>query len=296
MNRFAAMETFVKVYETGSFSGAARLLRVGQPAVSKAVAQLEDRLGVALLLRSTHGLTPTQGGEDFYEHARRALEEADEAELAARGDSSSISGRIRVCAAVTFARLHVIPRLPAFLAQYPGIEVDVLLNDGNIDLIENGVNLALRMGKLADSSLTARKIGQSPRRVLGTPEYFGRAGKPLVPAELSMHEFVIHDLSGQGNEWIFERAGQKTAVTVGGRLRTNAAEGVREGVFSGIGMSVTSEWMFMPELASGRVESVLDDWTLPPVDLWVVFPSGRRINARTRAFVDFIEAEMKSSS
>lgn len=294
MNRFTAMETFVKVYESGSFTSAAKLLRIGQPAVSKAVAQLEDRLGVPLLLRSTHGLTPTEAGERFYENARRALDEADEAEAAARGEIQAISGRLRVCAAVTFARLHVIPRLPEFLARYPGIEIDIVLHDGNIDLIENGINLALRMGQLADSSLTARKIGQSRRCVVGTPAYFARAGQPKTPSDLSMHEVVIHDLTGQGGDWVFDRDGQQTRVAVGGRLHTNAAEGVREGVLADIGLSITSEWMFGPELASGRVVPVLGEWTLPPVDLWAVFPSGRRTNARTRAFLEFVEAALSA--
>ena len=122
MNRLAAMEAFVRVVDTGSFSAAARQLRIGQPAVSKAVAQLEDRLGVRLLLRSTHGLTPTESGQSFYEHAKRAIEEVEEADLAARGASATLSGRLRLCAAVTFARLHVVPHLPAFLEQHPALD------------------------------------------------------------------------------------------------------------------------------------------------------------------------------
>lgn len=291
MNRFTAMETFVKVYESGSFSSAARLLHVGQPAVSKAVAQLETRLGVRLLLRSTQGLTPTQAGHDFYEHARLALEQADEAERVAQGDKAAISGRVRVCMAVTFARLHVIPRLPLFFARHPDIEVDIVLNDGNIDLIENGIDLALRMGELADSSLTVRKISQCPRWAVGTPGYFERAGTPEHPSALTEHDVVIHDLSGRDHQWTFERDGQRVNVSVSGRLRTNAAEGVRESVLAGMGMAIASEWMFAPELAAGTVIPVLTDWRLPSIDLWAVFPSGRQSNARTRAFVDFIETE-----
>src|SRR5260221_1994831 len=163
----AAMEAFVSVVEAGSFSGAAKQLRIGQPAVSKTIAQLEERLGARLLLRSTHGLTPTEAGRNFYERAKRAIEEADEAELAARGAATTLSGRLRVSAAVTFARIYGMPRVSAFLAEHPALDVDVILDDRNIDLVEQGIDVALRMGQLTDSTLTARKIAQCPRLVIG---------------------------------------------------------------------------------------------------------------------------------
>lgn len=147
MDRLAAMEAFVRVVEAGSFSGAAKQLRVGQPAVSKTIAQLEDRLGVRLLLRSTHGLTPTDAGRDFYEHAKRSIEDVEEAEAAARGAAVSLSGRLRVNAPVTFARLHVIPRLPIFMAEHPLLDVEIVLDDRDIDLIEAGIDVALSMGR-----------------------------------------------------------------------------------------------------------------------------------------------------
>jgi DNA-binding transcriptional LysR family regulator len=183
MDRMAAMEAFIRVVDAGSFSGAAKQLRVGQPAISKTIAQLEERLGVRLLLRSTHGLTPTEAGRHFYERAKRAIDEADEAELAARGAGTTLSGRLRICAAVTFARLHVIPRLPLFLAEHPALEVEVFLTDANKDLVGAGIDVALRIGELADSSLTARKIAQSQRRVVGAPAYFTTMGVPQTPAD-----------------------------------------------------------------------------------------------------------------
>lgn len=292
VDRFAAMETFVRVIEAGSFSAAARLLHVGQPAVSKTVAQLEQQLGVRLLLRSTHGLTPTEAGRNYYERARRALEEVEEAELAARGAGSALTGRLRICAAVTFARLHVIPRLPRFLHQHPALDVDIVLDDRNIDLIEQGIDLALRMGRLADTSLTARKIGEGPRLVMATPEYLARAGTPQSPDELADHQVVIHELGQGDTPWTFHRAGTQVTVSTHGRLRTNAAEGVREGVLAGLGLAISSAWMFAPELASGAVVPVLTDWSLPTIDLWTVFPSGRQMSAKARAFAQFIEAEL----
>jgi DNA-binding transcriptional LysR family regulator len=294
MDRLAAMEVFVRVVEAGSFSGAARQLRVGQPAVSKAVAQLEDRLGVRLLLRSTHRLTPTEAGRNFYERAKRAIEEAEEAELAARGAGATLSGRLRISAAVTFARINVIPRLPVFLSEHPALDIDVVLDDRNIDLVEEGIDVALRMGELADSALTARKIGQSPRRVIGSPAYFDAMGVPQTPADLAKHQAVVYEQRGGGTEWTFRRGIAETSVTVDGRVRVSAAEGVREGVFAGLGLVIASEWMFAPELKSGAVISVLDDWLLPPIDLWAVFPTGRQASAKARAFASFIEQQIST--
>src|SRR5215467_13222266 len=166
MDRLAAMDAFIRVVDAGSFSGAAKQLRMGQPAVSKAIVQLEERLSARLLLRTTRRLTPTEAGRDFYERAKRSIEEADAAEFAARGLATTLSGRLRVQATVAFARLHIIPRLPAFLAQHPALDVDIVLDDRNINLVEAGIDIALRMGSLTDSTLTARKIGQSRRLVL----------------------------------------------------------------------------------------------------------------------------------
>jgi DNA-binding transcriptional LysR family regulator len=294
MNRLAAMETFVRVVETGSFSAAARQLDLGQPAVSKIIAQLEERLGVQLLLRSTQRLTPTEAGQTFYERAKRVIEEADEAEVAARGASASLSGELRICAAVTFARLHVIPRLPAFLAQHPALKLDVILDDRRIDLIEAGVDVALRMSSLEDSSLIARKIAQCPQRVIGTPAYFERSAEPRVPADLSGHQVVVYNQPGGGSTWTMRKGATETSVMIGGRMRVNAAEGVREAVFSGLGLAIVSEWMFSPELKSGIVRSVLQDWTLPPMELWAIFPTGRRASAKARAFVTFLEEALNS--
>src|SRR6201981_1586366 len=152
MDRMAAMEAFVVVVDTGSFSAAARRLNVGQPAVSKTVAQLEERLGVKLLVRTTRGLTATEAGLNYYERARRSIEEADEAELAARGAGTSLNGKLRVSALVPFARLHLMPHIPEFLARHPDLELDVVLEDRNVDLVQEGIDVGLRLAPPPDSS------------------------------------------------------------------------------------------------------------------------------------------------
>jgi DNA-binding transcriptional LysR family regulator len=296
MDRLAAMEAFVLVVDTGSFSAAARRLNVGQPAVSKLIAQLEERLGVKLLVRTTRGLTATEAGLNYYERARRSIAEADEAELVARGAGTSLTGKLRIAAAVTFARIHLMPRLPEFLQQHPDLEIEVVLDDRNVDLVQEGIDVALRMGELVDSSLTARRIASAPHVVLGTPTYFARAGEPAAPGDLTAHEAIIYDQAGGGADWIFRRDASELSVTLKGRLRVSAAEGLRAAVLANGGIAIVSEWMFAPEIAEGAVKVVLQDWQLPRIDLWAVFPAGRTATTKARTFTLFVQEVMRLPS
>ncbi|NMP27571.1 LysR family transcriptional regulator [Rahnella sp. SAP-1] len=290
MDRFQAMATYLRVVDTGSFSAAARQLNIGQPAVSKIVAQLESRLKTSLLTRSTHGLTPTEAGQRFYERAQVALQEADEAELAARGAGKGLSGKLRISAATTFARLHVIPHLPRFLDEHPEMDIDIILDDRVIDLIAEGIDVSLRMGALSDSSAVARKLATSPRSVIATPEYLARKGEPITPAELAEHEAILYN--PQPNLWSFTREGAVTSTSVNGRVRVSAAEGQRAAVLSHMGLCIASDWMFAEELKSGAAKKVLTAWQLPSIDLWAVFPNGRLASAKARQFAGFVESIM----
>jgi DNA-binding transcriptional LysR family regulator len=289
MDRLAAIEIFIRVVDTGSFSAAARHYDVGQPAVSKAIAQLEEWLGVKLLLRSTRALTPTEAGTSFYQRAKRAVEETDEAVLAARGTASGLSGKLRVSAAVCFARLHIVPRLPEFLAQHPNLALELVLDDRNIDLVEEGIDLALRMGVLVDSNMTARRIAEARRRVIGTPEYFRRHGIPREPADLLEHRAVIYPRDGGGEDWTFRKETAEVSVKMQGNVKITATEGVRAAVIADMGLAVVSEWAFTPELNSGVVVSVMDDWALPTINLSAVYPTGRLASTKARQFTAFVE-------
>lgn len=293
MDRLQALETFVRVVDTGSFSTAARIQNMTQPTVSKLIAQLEAWLGVRLLLRSTRGLTPTEAGLSFYPRAKRAIEEADEAVLAARGAAAGLTGRVRVSAAVCFARLHIVPKLPVFLAANPDVEVDLLLDDRNIDLVEEGVDVALRMGPLTDPAMSARKIAERRRLVLATPDYFDRHGRPRTPAELVGREAVIYTrdvpLGGAPGSFTFRQGTSEMSISLSGRVQVSATEGLRAAVFAGVGLTVGTEFAFAPELETGEVEAVLEDWTLPPVPLSAVYPTGRMASGKARAFVAFVE-------
>ena len=296
MDRMAAMEVFCRVVEAGSFSAAARDLSIGQPAVSKSVAQLEERLGVRLLLRSAKGLTPTEAGLGFYARAKHSIEEADEAELAARGEGSGLAGRLRVSAAVTFARLNVVPRLPAFLAAHPDLEIDLVLDDRDIDLMEEGIDVSLRMGSLADSALTARKIGETSRHIVATPRYLARKGAPRTPADLMSRDAVIYTRRGGGDVWRFGQGTAEISIAVNGRIRASAAEAVREAVLADMGIAMVSYWMCSREILKGELVILLPEWELPRMSLWAVFPTGRMASAKARAFVNFVEDALKMAT
>jgi len=292
MDRLAALEVFVGVVDAGSFSAVARRRGVGQPAVSKAVVQLEDWLGVSLLLRSTRSVVPTEAGRLFYERAKRTIEEADEAVIAARGSACAISGKLRVSTSVCFGRLHVIPNLSVFLAEHPGLELELVLDDRLVDLVNEGIDVALRTGAMPDSNMTARRIAQGRSLVVATPAYLQRHGVPRSPGELAHHQAIILTRGGGRDSFTFRKAEAEVFVSLQGRLKVTQAEGLREAVTCDLGLAVAVEWLFSPELKSGQVVSILQDWSLPPVSLSAVYPTGRHAAAKARAFVAFVEQFM----
>jgi len=295
MDRLAALEIFVRVVDTGSFSAVARYQQIGQPAVSKAIVQLEEWLGVSLLMRSTRSLVPTEAGRIFYERAKRTIEEAQEAVLAARGSAHGLSGKLRVSTSVCFGRLHVIPNLSSFLAENPDLDIEFVLDDRHLDLVNEGIDVSLRMGAMPDSNMTARRIAEGRRIVVATPAYLQRHGTPTSPSDLVSHQAVIYTPGGGGEpwtSWTFRKATAEVSVVLRGRVKMTAAEGLREAVNSNMGLAVSSEWNFSPELRSGKVVEVLQDWALPLTNLSAVYPTGRLASTKARAFVSFVERYM----
>lgn len=289
MDRLAALEIFVQVVDAGSFSAVARRQRIGQPAVSKAVVHLEQWLGVSLLLRSTRSVVPTEAGQIFYERAKRTIEEADEAVMAAQGSANALSGKLRVSASICFGRLHVIPSLSAFLAEHPDLELELVLDDRYVDLVNEGIDVALRTGPMPNSNMTARRIAEGRGVVVATPVYLQRHGIPMSPEELSSHQAIVLTRGGRRDSFTFRKADAEVSVALQGRIKVTQAEGLREAVVCDLGFAVAAEWLFSPELKSGKVVPILQDWSLPPVRLSAVFPTGRLASAKARAFVSFIE-------
>src|SRR5580698_5860475 len=192
MDRLAALEIFVHVVDSGSFSAVARHQHTGQPAVSKAVVQLEEWLGVSLLMRSTRSVVPTEAGRTFYERAKRTVKEAEEAVLAARGNACGLSGKLRVSTSVCLGRLHVIPNLSAFLEEHANLDLELVLDDRHLDLVNEGIDVSLRMGAMPDSNMTVRRIAEGRRIVVASPAYLERRGTPTSPGELVNHQAIIY--------------------------------------------------------------------------------------------------------
>src|SRR5260221_14183732 len=272
MDRLAALEIFVGVVDTGSFSAVARSQRIGQAAVSKAIVQVEEWVGVSLLMRSTRSVVPTEAGRIFYEHAKRTIEEADEAVVAARGSASGLSGKLRVSTSVFFGQLHVIPNLSAFLAEHPDLDIELVLDDRNVDLVNEGIDVALRMGAMPDSNMTARRIAEGRHIVVAAPAYLQRHGTPMSPGELISHQAVIYTRGGGGEAWLVRKATAGGSVVPQWRLQGTAGEGMREAVSCEMGLAVASEWNFSPELRTGKVVAIFGDWGLATTKLDAGFP------------------------
>lgn len=290
MDRLVAMKQFATVVETGSFSAAARRLNMGQPAVSKAIANLEEYLGVRLLTRTTRAQHLTEAGQRYYERARVVLDEADEAESIAREAATSLAGRLRLAAPPTYAALHILPRLSEFLDTHPDLAIDLILDDRWVDLIEQGVDLAIRLGKPADSSLVARRLGSSQRLLVASSAYLDRMGAPRTPEDLLAHRIVAYSQFEAATAWSFTRGTAAVSIAVQPTLRVSAAEGMRSCILAGLGIGMGSRLMFTPELAAGTVRPVLTEWSLSTLDVWAMFPSGRKSSRRARAFVDWLES------
>src|SRR6266700_4770628 len=293
MDRVRDMQIFVRVVETGSFSAAARDLDLGQPAVSRTIAALEERLGARLLVRSTRQPSARDAGMAFYERAARAIAEVNEAEAAAQGVGAGLEGRLRISLPVTFGRLHVVPQLGAFLDAHPKVRLELVMDDRMVDLVAENIDAALRLGTLTDSALQARKLAQADRVAVASPAYLTRKGVPSTQADLLEHHGIIYGQNAGGQEWVFRRGTSEISLRLQTRLTFSAAEGVREAVLAGQGFAIASRWLFAPELATGEVIPVLQDWGLPPMELWVIYPSGRLTSSKARAFIEWFEGVMR---
>ncbi len=295
MDRLGAMAQFVRVVEAGSFSAAARILGLGQPAISKAIAQLEHRLGVRLFFRTTRALSLTDAGKIYYDRAKAALDAAEEAEAAAKGAGAALAGRLRVCAPVTLARIQIVPALRGFMTLHPGLELELILDDRRVNLVEEGIDVAIRAGALDDTSMVAQRLARSERRIVATPEFWAAHTEIRRPADLAALPFVSYGVERPDVEWNFSRKGETEKVRFSSRLKLSALEGVRAAIFAGMGFGVLSDWASRDALLSGRIERRLQGFALPAIDLWAVFPAGRQPAARARAFADHVGAIAKIS-
>lgn len=285
------MNCFARVVETGSFSAVARELRTSQPSVSRYVAVLEQHLGTRLLHRSTRKLTPTPEGEHYYSEVRHILDAVAEAEFNAKGIDKP-NGLLRLACPTSLGRVLLLPRIQALLERYPELEVDLQISDRYVDLVEEGLDLAIRVGTLTDSSLRARTIGVSERVCVASPDYLSRNGTPHHPKELANHNCITYTRSVEGDHWPF-RDGE---VTVGGRFRVNTTEGIFSAAVGGLGIAYGPLLLFEDALSKRQLQLVLDDYVAASSPINVIYSAKRLLPRRAIVFMDFIANEFSRIS
>ncbi|MDO9709451.1 LysR family transcriptional regulator [Paracraurococcus lichenis] len=293
MDLLLHFRAFVRVAELGGFSAAARALNTSQPAVSRQVADLEARLGARLLHRSSTGVSLTEEGRVFLDAARQALDAADGALGAVGARRGEVSGEVRLGTPLAFGRLHVVPRLPALLERHPGLSIDLVLGDAFGDLVQEGLDATIRIGVVTDPGLILRRIGLTRRVTVASPAYLARAGIPEHPGDLTGHACLRFAGLSTGDVWSFERGGEVVRVPVSGRFRASASDAVRTAVLAGMGVFVAPVWLFGPEIASGEVVTLLEDWAPPAMPIQVATSSRRQVPPRVRAVTEHLAAEFR---
>lgn len=278
------MQSFVAVADAGSFSIGARRIGLAQSTVSKQILALEAHLSVRLFQRTTRSLGLTDEGSAFYESAKRALAAIDEAE-AVVGPKGDVQGLLRVTMPLTLAESRVVNIIARFLERHPRIQIDMTISDHPLNLVADNIDVAIRVGRLVDSSLVCRKIGVARRILVASPAYLDRAGRPASPADLAAHNCLQYSLLASGSKWSFVSG---EAVTVSGNFKTDSPNALRAAALAGLGIAVNARWLFEHDLADSRLEEVLPHYAPLPMPIQAVLPSGRHVAARTRVFVDFV--------
>ena len=289
MDRLSAMEAFLRVAEAKSFTAAAERLRLSKSLVSRQVAALETELGVRLLQRTTRSLTLTEAGERYLEASRRILAEVEEAKLLVGSLQASPRGRLSVNAPMSFGFLHLAPALPQFLARYPEVEIEMAMNDRFVDLIEEGFDLAVRIGRLPDSSLVARKLAPIRRTISASPAYLARHGAPVAPNDLQAHECLCNSNLTRSEEWRFvTKDGRPWHVEVKGRLRVNNGDALRAAALLGLGIVNLPSFIVGGDLQSGALVSLLAEYLPQDAAVYAVYPHSRHLSPKVRAFTEFL--------
>jgi len=289
MDRFNLMHVFVRIAETGSISAVARELGSTQPTISKQLAALEVRLGVTLLQRTTRRLSLTEAGSAYYDAARRILDQVAEAEAGVGRLSLGPSGTLTVSAPNGLGQMFLDRLIIAFQARYPELRIHLIESERFVDLVEEGIDVAVRVGQLADSTLVARRLGSSRRVVVGTPEYFARNPEPRLPQDLARHNCVLYTYLASGNVWRFQGPKGEIDVRVSGSFRTTSGNAIREAVLAGIGVAAAPLWMVHDHLHAGRLKAVLGDYAPVPAEINAVYPSARHVATKVRVFIDYLK-------
>jgi DNA-binding transcriptional LysR family regulator len=292
MDRIQAVRLFVRVVDLGSFSKAAAELGIGQPAATKQVARMEALLGARLLHRTTHGVTPTEIGSLYYEKCRLIAHHVEEAESVAALLQSQLQGGLRLSTSVAFGRRVLAPMVMRFMKLNPRLHVDLSCDDRYVNLVEQGIDVAIRMGRLADSSLGSRYLGLNPWVVVASPDYLAQRGAPRAPKELQGHDTLVYS-SVQGDaRWQFTGPqGEAESMPVRGPLRSNNLSTLLLAAREGLGIAALPRYVAEQSIADGAVQPLLDGWTLPAQEIHAVYPSPRMVPAKVTQFIEWLRGQ-----
>lgn len=292
MERIQAIRLFIRVVDLGSFSKAAAECGVGQPAATKQVRRMEAQLGARLLHRSTHGVTPTEIGLLYYEKCKLIAHHVEEAESVAALLQTQVQGALRISTSVAFGRRVLAPLVIQFMRMNPQLQVDLTCDDRYVNLVEQGIDVAIRMGRLPDSTLGSRPLGLNPWVVVASPTYLRERGVPAKPSDLKAHDALIYSTVQGDARWQFTGAGGVSdAVTVRGLLRSNNLSTLSVAAREGMGVAALPRYVAEEGLRQGTLETVMDGWQLPPQEIHAVYPSPRLVPAKVTLFIDWLQGQ-----
>ncbi len=293
MDRLDDYRAFVAIVDKGSLTAAARRLGRSLQAVSRALAGLEDEVGVELIRRTTRRSAPTEAGRAFYARIKAALAEIGDAKREAAGRRAEPAGLLRLTASSAFAPLYVVPAVAAFLAAHPRVEIELEVSDRYVDLIAEGIDVAVRIGALPDSSLKARRLADLRRVCFASPAYLARHGRPRRPEDLARHQCIVRTAALDGEAWPFTVDSRTRTVRVAGRFRASAAAAANAAAACGLGIGQAPLWQVRPLVDRGEVELILTRFEPPPLPVHAVWAEPRLPSAKVRAFVDLLAARFK---
>ena len=294
MDRVSAVELFIRVVETGSFSKAAADLKITQPTATKAIAATEARLGVRLVHRSSRGVTTTEAGRHFYDKCKLIQAAIDEAEHIAVQRQGSRGGLLRINTSVAFGRRVLVPLVLAYMRQHPDVRVDIGFDDRYVDLVEQGVDVAVRMGEMADSTLGARYLGTNPWLMVASPDYLAQFGTPTDPEALRSQRCIVYSSVQGDDRWrLAPPGGKQVSVPVGGPLRSNNLSTVLAAAAAGMGLAILPWYVAREALEQGEVVPVMGDHALPAQDMHAVFPSPKLLPSKVTGFIEYLCARLE---
>lgn len=288
LDNLTGLVVFAKVVEEGSFSKAAISLGISKSSVSKQITALEDHLGSRLLNRTTRRISLTEPGTLLYERCQRIVAEVDAAEREAGSLQSSPSGRLRISAGVSFGHLHLAPLMPDFLLAFPDLSVELILNDRRVDLVEEGYDLALRIGHLENSTLIARKLCPSRLVTIASPDYLEKHGEPKHPQELARHAHLAYSYLNDGTAWDFRVEGRDQQFRIAPRMTTNNGDAILTMAERGSGISQVPTFIAGDSIRAGYLKQILSDYVAAPIGLYALYPTSRNLPLKVRVFIDFM--------